>query len=176
MPVGEVTLISVRKPPITSMPTNNSPRSRNGAAEPGADFALARGEVGRLGHAAAHHVGAQIVRRRHAIDRAGKFAVDQDDALVALLHRRQKFLHHPWLAKGRGEQIIERTEIEILALQPKHRLAAFAVKRLHDDVAVLGAERFDGVEIAGDQRRRHQIGKFGDENLFRRIAHMRRDR
>ena len=29
MPVGEVTLISVRKPSITSMPTNNRPRSRS---------------------------------------------------------------------------------------------------------------------------------------------------
>src|SRR6476660_3645930 len=28
MPVGEVTLISVMKSPITSMPTNSSPRSR----------------------------------------------------------------------------------------------------------------------------------------------------
>ena len=117
MPVGEVTLISVRKPPITSMPTNNSPRSRSGCGQPRADFALARGQVGRLGYAAAHHVGAQIVRRRHAIDGAGKLAVDQDDALVALFHRRQKFLHHPLLAEGRGEQIVERTEIEILARQ-----------------------------------------------------------
>jgi len=29
IPVGDVTLISVRLPSITSMPTNNSPRSRN---------------------------------------------------------------------------------------------------------------------------------------------------
>ena len=32
MPVGEVTLISVRLPSITSMPTNNSPRSRSAGA------------------------------------------------------------------------------------------------------------------------------------------------
>ena len=84
MPVGEVTLISVRLPSMTSMPTNNSPRSRN-AGPGGADFALAIGQLGRLRGAAAHHVGAQIVRRRHPVYRAGEFAVDQDDALVAML-------------------------------------------------------------------------------------------
>src|SRR5450631_3198218 len=54
-------------------------------AETLTDFALARREVGGLGGAAADHVGAQIVRRRHPVDRAGEFAVDQDDALVAVL-------------------------------------------------------------------------------------------
>ena len=174
MPVGEVTLISVRKPSITSMPTNSRPRSRR-AGPRRAQISRSRvGEVGRLRHAAAHHVGAQIVRRRHAVDRAGEFAVDQDDALVAVLHRRQEFLHHPGLAEHGGEQIVERAEIEILAAEPEHRFAAFAVERLHDDVAVLGAKRLDGVEIARDQRRRHQFGKFGDEDLFRRVAHVGR--
>jgi hypothetical protein len=32
MPVGEVTLISVIKSPITSMPTNSSPRARSAGA------------------------------------------------------------------------------------------------------------------------------------------------
>src|SRR4029077_10400994 len=80
-------------------------------AEPRADLALARGEVGGRRYAAAHHVGAQVVRRRHAIDRAGELAVDQNDALVAVLHRGQEFLHHPRLAEHGGEQIVERAEI-----------------------------------------------------------------
>jgi hypothetical protein len=83
--------------------------------EPGADFALAVAQVGGLGHAAAHHVGAQIVRRRHAVDRAGEFAVDQDDALVAVLHFGQEFLHHPGLAEHHREQIVQRAEIHVLA-------------------------------------------------------------
>src|SRR5712691_12795045 len=49
-----------------------------------ANLALARGEVGLRRRAAAHHVGAQIIGRRHPVDRARKRAVDQDDALVAL--------------------------------------------------------------------------------------------
>ena len=84
-------------------------------AEAFADVALALGQIGRLRRAAAHHVGAQIVGRRHAVDRAGKFAVDQDDALVALFHRRQEILHHPWLAKRDREHVVERAEIEIVA-------------------------------------------------------------
>jgi hypothetical protein len=48
-----------------------------------------------------------------------------------------------------------------------------AVERFHHDVAMLGAERLDGVEVARDQRRRHQVGKFGDEDFFGRVAHMR---
>jgi hypothetical protein len=39
---------------------------------------------------------------------------------------------------------------------------------------VLGAERLDLGEVAGDQRRRHQLGEFHHEHLFRRVAHLRR--
>ena len=47
MPVGEVTLISVSHlPPITSMPTNSSPRALQLRAERGADLLLARGQLG----------------------------------------------------------------------------------------------------------------------------------
>ena len=106
--------------------------------------------------------------------RAGELAIHQNDALVAVLHRGQEFLHHPRLAEHGGEQIVQRAEIEVLVRQAEHRFAAFAVQRLHDDVAVLGAKRLDRFEIAGDQRRRHQLGKFGDKNFLRRIAHMGR--
>ena len=84
------------------------------------------------------------------------FAVDQDDALVAVLDRGQEFLHHPWLAEGDREHVVERAEIEIVPGEPEHRAAAVAVERLHHDVAVLGAERLDLGEVAGEQRRRHQ--------------------
>ncbi len=99
MPVGDVTLISVRKPSITSMPTKISPRSRS--AGPSVwQISRSRGcQVGFPGRAAPHHIGAQVVGRRHAVDGAGKLAVDQNDALVAVLHRRQEALHHPLLAE-----------------------------------------------------------------------------
>jgi hypothetical protein len=37
-----------------------------------------------------------------------------------------------------------------------------------------GAERLDLVEVAGEQRRRHQVGKFGDEDLFGSVAYVGR--
>ena len=61
----------------------------------------------------------------------------------------------------------------ILHANLEHRRAAVSVERLHDDLAMLGAERLDLVLVARDQRRRHQIGEFENENLFRRIAHLR---
>ena len=127
MPVGEVTLISVRKPPITSMPTNSRPRSRSAGPMRSQISRSRGGQLGRLGGAAAHHVGAQIVGRRHAVDGAGEFAVDQDDALVAVLHRRQEVLDHPRLAEGDREHVVERAEIEVVAGDPEHRAAAVAV-------------------------------------------------
>src|SRR5580698_2147313 len=85
MPVGEVTLISVRKPSITSMPTNRRPRSRSEGPRR-AQMSRARGQIGRLGGAAPHHVGAQVVGCRHPVDGAAELAIDQNDALVALAH------------------------------------------------------------------------------------------
>ena len=92
--------------------------------------------------------------------------------LSPVLHLGQEFLHHPLLAERDREHVEQRAEIQVVARDAEHRAAAMAVERLHHDVAVLGAERLDRVEVAGDQRRRHQVGKFGDEHLFRRVAHM----
>ena len=83
-------------------------------------------------------------------------------------------LHHPLLAERHREQVVQRAEIEVLLREAKHRLAALAVERLHHDVAVLGAERLDLGEVAGDQRRRHQVGKLHHEHLLRRVAHFAR--
>ena len=82
-------------------------------------------------------------------------------------------MHHPLLAECHSEQVIKRAEIEILLGQAEHRLAAFAVERLHHDIAVGGAKLLDRGEVAGDQGRRHQLGKFHYEHLFRRVAHLR---
>ncbi len=98
-PVGEVTLISVRWPSITSMPTKSS-RALSGTARCGADLLLAGGKVCGSGCAAAHHIGADVVFRRHAVDRARRRAIDEDDALVALLHLGRKRCTTPkWLAE-----------------------------------------------------------------------------
>ena len=170
MPVGEVTLISVRLPSITSMPTNSNPRWRS-AGPSASQISRSRGaQFGGLRRAAAHHVGAQIISGRNAIDGAGKLAVDQDDALVAMLDLGQEALDHPGLLEGHREHVVERAEIHVLRHHPKHRRAAMAVQRLHHHGAVLVAEGVDLVEIARDQGRRHQLRKIHHEQLFRRIA------
>src|SRR5262249_37821819 len=141
-------------------------------AESCADLTLARIELGRLSNAAPHHVRAQVVRLRHAVDRARELAVDQDDALVALPHRRQIALHHPGLTERRREQVVERAEVHGLARKPEHCGAAGAEQRFHHDLAVLGVELLDLGAIAGDQRRRHQIRELDHEQLFGRVAHV----
>ena len=122
------------------------------------------------GSTTAHHVGSQVVGCRDAVHRAGVFAIDQYDALVTMLDVGQKFLNHPLLAEGAGEKIVKGSEIEILAFEPKHRFAAFAIEGLHHDVAVLRPKRFDLGEVARNQCRWHQIGKFRDEHLLGCVA------
>src|SRR5450631_287173 len=108
-----------------------------------ADFALTRRKLGGLRGAAADHVGAQVIRRRNAVDRAGEFAVDQNDALVAVLDLGKKALDHPRLPKRHREHVEQRAEIHVLRHDAKHRRTAMAVQRLHHHRAVLVAERVD---------------------------------
>ena len=49
-----------------------------------------------------------------------------------------------------------------------------AVQGLHDDGAVLGAERLDLRLVAGDQGRRHELREIEDEQLLGRVAHLGR--
>ncbi len=136
MPVGDVTLISVRYGPITSMPTKISPRCLQLRPEPGTDLLVPLGQLGRLRRTADMHVGARLALRRHAIDGTRHLAVDQDDALVAAPHLGPVLLHHERLAKHRLEQLDQRIEVGITRLDAEHRRAAVAVERLDDDVLV----------------------------------------
>src|SRR5207248_3350161 len=85
---------------------------------------------------------------------------------------RQIALHYPRLAECRGEEIVERADVHVLAAEPKHRGAAGTEQRFHDDLAVVGAEPLDLSEVAGDERRRHQIRELDHEQLFGRVAHV----
>src|SRR6266849_3835074 len=69
-------------------------------SEPLANRPLAIGQVCGLRGAAPYHVGAQIVRLRHAVHGAGELAIDQNDAFVALHHGGEIFLHDPGLPKS----------------------------------------------------------------------------
>ena len=83
---------------------------------------------------------------------------------------RKRWITHGSL-EGHREHVVERAEIHVLRQHAEHRGAAVAVQRLHHHGAVLGAKRIDLVEIARDQRRRHQIREIHHEQFFRRVAH-----
>ena len=125
------------------MPTKIRPRSLQRRADRGADLAVARRQLDRLGPAADMHVGARLAGRRHAVDGADRLAVDQDDALVALPHVGQVALDDEGLAEGVLEDLEQRGEILVAAGDPEDAGAAIAVERLDDDVAMLLAEGED---------------------------------
>ncbi|MDT4857990.1 hypothetical protein FQZ97_924360 [compost metagenome] len=52
----------------------------------------------------------------------------------------------------------------------EHAGTAIAVERLQDDITKLAAELQNLLRILGDQRFGHQVGEFGDEDLFRAVA------
>ena len=146
MPVGEVTLISVRYGPMTSMPVNRSPRFFScGPSRAQISSSRFVSLVG-LRRAADVQVRARLARRRHAIDGARHLAVDEDDALVALSHLGAVLLHHERLAEHALEQLDERTGVGIVLADAEDGGAAVAVQRLQDDVAHLLAERLHVIE------------------------------
>ena len=78
MPVGEVTLISVSHlPPITSMPTNSSPRALSSGPSAAQISLLGLGQLGLRRDAADGEVRADLALARDPVDRAGHLAVDR---------------------------------------------------------------------------------------------------
>src|SRR5690606_9471802 len=142
-----------------------------GRADSGADFPLALRQFRFFRATSDMHIGARFRLGRYAVDGANRLSVDQYDALVALAHVLQVALHDERLAKELREHFKQRTEIAIRFGEMEDTGAAIAVERLHDDVAVLAAKGHDLRDILGDQGFRHQVGEFGDEDLFRTVAH-----
>ena len=139
-----------------------------------ADLQVAAAEVRLLRLPADMHVGPGLALRRHAVCGAGRAAVNQDDALVAAAHLRQVALHDDRLAVEIGEEFQQGREVLVAGGDVKDPGAAVAEQRLHDDVPVLGAKSLHLRPAAGDQGRRHQLGKMGDEELLRSPVQPRR--
>ena len=137
-----------------------------------ADFPVAGGQLRGLGLAADMHVGAALALRRHAVDGAARLAVDQDDALVALAHLGQIALGDERLAEHLQEKLDQGGEVLVALALAEDAGAAVAVERLQDDIAVPVAEAAQLLDVAGDQRRRHEIGVADDKQLLRRVAHL----
>ncbi|PAV69544.1 hypothetical protein WR25_06090 [Diploscapter pachys] len=138
--------------------------------EHGADLALALRQFGLHRRAADREVRSDFAFAGQAVDRAGDLAVDQDDALVALRHRGQERLDHMRFAPGLVEHLDQRGEVRAVAADAEDRLAAVAMQRLDDDLAMLREEGACFVEAAGDERRRHELRIVEHEHLFGRVA------
>src|SRR5260370_13549730 len=95
-----------------------------------ADLEVALGERTLHRLAANMHVGARLALGRHAVDDAGRLAVDQDDALVALAHLGQVALGDQGLAASLREQLEQRVQVLIVRLDAEHPRAAVTEQRL----------------------------------------------
>ena len=75
------------------------------------------------------HIGPRIAFRRHAIERTDRFALDQNDPLVAAAHIFQIGLRDNRLS-CLHEHINQRAEIFIIGAHTKHTGPAIAENRL----------------------------------------------
>src|SRR6185436_8063667 len=98
-----------------------------------ANFAIPGAEAAGHGLAADMQVRARLPFRRDAVDRAGRLAVDQNDALVAIADLRQVALRNHRLSIELGKHFLERVQILILSRDMKDAGAAVTEQRLDDD-------------------------------------------
>ncbi len=171
MPVGLVTLTSVRRSPITSRPTKTRPSARRRGATVAHHLALARGELGGDDAAADVDVGAQIVAAGHAEDGAERLAVEEEDALVACGDRGEELLHDDEAPALAGEHVDDGARVLVAGLDLDDAHPAGAVERLDDgDAAVVAAEAVDHVAIGGDQGARRPLGEVERVELLVGVA------
>ncbi len=69
-----------------------------------------------------------------------------------------------------AEHLDDRAEIHPVGLHTEHAHPAHAVERLDDHVAMLGVEGAQARRITRDERRRDELRKLADRELFRVIA------
>src|SRR6185503_18017926 len=110
---------------------------------------------------------------RHAVDPADRFAIHQDDSLIALADFRNIALDHHRLAIEDGEHLEKGIEVLVVWPQAEDARATIAVERFEDEIAMLGPKCANLFAIGRNQRRRHDILEIRDEKLLRRIADMK---
>ena len=162
--VGLVTLISVRRSPITSRPTKISPLSASGRRR--GRFSSRSRSAGALRHgrrppgchgsrlAPECAPGSKAPARRR---RPGCVCHRPD--------RRQEVLRHAETAAVFGQGFDDHRQVRIVLLHAEDRRAAHAVQRFQDDVAVLLVEFANVRGAAADQRVRRQLWEPGGEQL-----------
>ena len=108
------------------------------------------------GHIAAHFAVLWDARERVRYD----LPADDEDAFVALCDFGQEFLTHDRARAVFTEHFHHRAEVHAVFSDAKHACAAHAVQWFEDDVVMLGMKALEAGFVAGDQRRRGELGKF----------------
>src|SRR5690606_14014751 len=126
-----------------------------------------------LGYAAAAggQVATGFAAGRNARQAVGHgFAVNHQNALVALHNVRNKTLRHDLLLTMVGEGFDNDADVWVVLFQAKNRRAAHAVQRFENHIAVLFMEGFQQVGPAGNDGGRHQLREGGGKDFFVTIA------
>ena len=134
------------------MPTKDQAALFQGWPDHGADFPVAVCHSGFDRLPAHMHVRAGLALCWHAVNGANGFAVNQNDALVAIADVGEIFLDDHRLAIELGEQLHQAGQVFITGLDVEHAGAAIAEQRLDDHVLMLSPEVQDCLLIRRDQR------------------------
>ncbi|CRQ80378.1 hypothetical protein PAERUG_E16_London_17_VIM_2_04_14_02649 [Pseudomonas aeruginosa] len=127
----------------------------------------------RLGHAAAAggEVAASLALGGDARQAVGhRFAVDHQDALVAVLDFRQIALCHDLLAAMLGEGLEDHREVRVAFAVTKYRRTAHSVQGFENDVTMLGGKLAQNIGSPADHRRRSALGELRGEELLVAVA------
>src|SRR5690606_31979132 len=140
-------------------------------AHGGGNLAITLGQWACLAAPAGGQVAAGLARRGNARQAVGhRFAVDHQDALVAVLDRRQIALGHDLLAAVLGQRLENHRKIGVPFTVAKDHRAAHAVQGFENDVTVLFGKLAQNIGSPADQGGRGVLRELGGEELFIAVA------
>ncbi|MNE17281.1 hypothetical protein D3C80_1102560 [compost metagenome] len=142
-----------------------------GRADGGGDLAVALGQRAGLATAAGGQVAAGLAGGGNACQAVGhRLAVDHQDALVAVLDRRQVALRHDLLGAVEGEGLEDHREVRVAGAMAEDRRTAHAIKGFENDVTLFFGKLAQNVRSSADHGRRRQLGEQGGEELLVAVA------
>jgi hypothetical protein len=169
--VGLVTLTSVSQSPMTSRPARKMPAVFQHRAEGGSDLGIAGSQGPGDAGAAGREVAARLAGGGDARQAEGHGnAVDDQDALVAVLDFRDVALRHDGFGAVPGEGFDDHAEVGVVRPETEDRRAAHGVERFQNDVAVLVEEFPQQAGAAGHQGRHGELREAGGGEFFVEVA------
>ena len=180
-PPGLNTLISISFDPTTSSPDEEHPVGEKLRTDHAHQLEHLVGDLDRLRFASDVHVGPQVRAGVGAPERADvpvplhRFAVEHEDAHVAVVRARQILLRHDVaVARDRVDDLVEVRGL--LVGHEEDAATARALERLeHGSTTDVGDELRDRVPVAGDERPRpHGLGEVLEVRLVQRVRETER--